>query len=151
MRGPDLPANVVPQAKLMTEVERYSSLLQEKEALNERWDEQNALLVESHERVIAELTEEYEAKLAEEALAKEALRQEKEGLEREFAEVKRQMEEDADCEIEDLKETYEQRLGAERETALRLKGENGIMRKKFQPWDSRHLRPPTCDVIMTSS
>lgn len=26
-----------------------------------RWDEQNALLVESHERVIAELTEEYEA------------------------------------------------------------------------------------------
>lgn len=31
-----------------------------------RWDEQNALLVESHERVIAELTEEYEAKLAEE-------------------------------------------------------------------------------------
>lgn len=102
----------------MTEVERYSALLQEKEALNERcvrscvcvctcacayvccwgsycqhpcntradiythatahilhdqhththtthtqlcsWDEQNALLVESHERVIGELTEDYE-------------------------------------------------------------------------------------------
>lgn len=28
-----------------------------------RWDEQNALLVESHERVIAELTEEYEVRL----------------------------------------------------------------------------------------
>jgi hypothetical protein len=27
-----------------------------------RWDEQNALLVESHERVIAELTEEYEVR-----------------------------------------------------------------------------------------
>ena len=52
-----------------------------------RWDEQNSLLVESHERVIAELTEEYEAKLAEEVLKLEALKQEKEALEREAAEV----------------------------------------------------------------
>jgi hypothetical protein len=52
-----------------------------------RWDEQNALLVESHERVIAELAEEAEAKLAEEVLAAEGLRQEKEGLEKEAAEV----------------------------------------------------------------
>lgn len=42
-----------------------------------RWDEQNSLLVESHERVIAELTEDYEAKLAEEALKIEALQAEK--------------------------------------------------------------------------
>jgi hypothetical protein len=28
------------------------ALLQEKELLNQKWDEQNALLVESHERVI---------------------------------------------------------------------------------------------------
>jgi hypothetical protein len=48
----------------MAEVERFQQLAQEKEALNERWDEQNSLLVESHERVIAELTEDYEAKLA---------------------------------------------------------------------------------------
>lgn len=44
-----------------------------------RWDEQNSLLVESHERVIAELTEDYEAKLAEEALKIEALQAEKVG------------------------------------------------------------------------
>lgn len=49
------------------------ALAAEKEALAERWDEQNALLVESHERVIAELTEDYEAKLAEEALHIEQL------------------------------------------------------------------------------
>jgi hypothetical protein len=54
-------------------VERFQTLLQKKEMLNERWDEQNSLLVESHERVIAELTEDYEAKLAEEALKIEAL------------------------------------------------------------------------------
>ena len=34
--------------------------------LNSRWDEQNNLLVQSHERVIQDLTEEYEQKLQEE-------------------------------------------------------------------------------------
>mmetsp|Transcript_22834 Transcript_22834/g.63112 ORF Transcript_22834/g.63112 Transcript_22834/m.63112 type:complete len:1547 (+) Transcript_22834:150-4790(+) len=119
------------QAKIMAEVERFQQLAQEKEALNERWDEQNSLLVESHERVIAELTEDYEAKLAEESLRLEQLLTEKTELEREFEEIKRQLEEDADREIEELKEKYEVRLAGEREASLRLKGENGIMRKKF--------------------
>ena len=34
-------------------------------------------------------------------------------------------------EIEELKEKYESKLSTERESSLRLKGENGIMRKKF--------------------
>lgn len=119
------------QAKIMAEVERYQQLMQEKELLNERWDEQNSLLVESHERVIAELTEEYEGKLAEEALKIEQLQADKAEAEREFDEIKKQLEEDADREIEELKEKYEQKLSAEREAGLRLKGENGIMRKKF--------------------
>lgn len=38
------------QHKIMAEVERYQQLMEEKELLNERWDEQNSLLVESHER-----------------------------------------------------------------------------------------------------
>ena len=50
---------------------------------------------------------------------------------KESDETKKQMEEDADLEIEDLKEKYELRLAAERESGLRLKGENGIMKKKF--------------------
>ena len=31
---------------------RYQQLMEEKELLNERWDEQNSLLVESHERLV---------------------------------------------------------------------------------------------------
>ena len=38
------------QAKIMAEVERYQALAQEKEALNGKWDEQNATLVEAHEK-----------------------------------------------------------------------------------------------------
>jgi hypothetical protein len=52
-----------------------------------RWDEQNALLVESHERVIKDLTEEAEAKLAIEVLAAQSLRQEKDVLLKEASEV----------------------------------------------------------------
>lgn len=52
-----------------------------------RWDEQNALLVESHERVINDLTEEAEAKLAVEVLAAQTLRQEKEVMLKEATEV----------------------------------------------------------------
>ena len=51
------------QAKIMGEVERYQELAREKELLTERWDQQNSLLVESHERVIQELTQEFEQKL----------------------------------------------------------------------------------------
>ena len=42
------------QHKIMAEVERYQQLMEEKELLNERWDEQNSLLVESHERLVQE-------------------------------------------------------------------------------------------------
>ena len=49
------------QQKIMTEVERYQQLMEEKELLNERWDEQNSLLVESHERLVQELTARREA------------------------------------------------------------------------------------------
>jgi uncharacterized protein (DUF3084 family) len=50
---------------------------------------------------------------------------------RAFEETKTQLEEDADREIDKLKEKYEALLHAEHESGLRLKGENGIMRKKF--------------------
>jgi len=119
------------QGKIMAEVERFQQLLQEKEMLNERWDEQNSLLVESHERVIQELTGEYHEKLQEEQASFDRVNQEKDKGTMEFEETKRQLEEDADREIEELKERYEQKLAQEREIGLRLKGENGIMKKKF--------------------
>ena len=40
---------------------------------------------------------------------------------------------DGDAEIEGLKAHYEARLAGEREAGLRLKGENGLMKKKCAP------------------
>lgn len=50
---------------------------------------------------------------------------------REYEETKRQIEEDGDREILDIKNKYERRLRDEKETTQKLKGETGIMRKKF--------------------
>lgn len=72
--------------------------------MSERWEQQSGLLVDSHERVLAEVTEEYEGKLGEERLAAEKLAAERDAAAKEYEETKRQMEEDADREIEVLKE-----------------------------------------------
>ena len=50
---------------------------------------------------------------------------------REYDETKTQLETDTDKEIEQLKEKYDKKLHTERDATLRLKGENGIMKKKF--------------------
>ena len=49
----------------------------------------------------------------------------------ELEEMTRQNEEDIDTEVVALTNRYEKKVKAEREEAARLKGENGIMRKKF--------------------
>eukprot|EP00495_Collosphaeridae_sp_1-RS-2012_P005192 TRINITY_DN45_c0_g2_i10.p2 TRINITY_DN45_c0_g2~~TRINITY_DN45_c0_g2_i10.p2 ORF type:complete len:67 (-),score=44.41 TRINITY_DN45_c0_g2_i10:2-202(-) len=51
---------------------------------------------------------------------------------KEYNETKRQMEEDLDIEIEELKQKYESILSEEREATLRLKGENGVKKKKYR-------------------
>lgn len=84
------------QTKIMAEVERYQTLLQEKELLNQKWDEQNATLVEAHERVVQEITEELEAKVLEEQMRGSQEAQTREEKEREFEETRKQLEEDAD-------------------------------------------------------
>ena len=49
--------------------ERLEGVLRDKAALNAKWDEQNHALVEGHERVVHEVTVEFEAKLAVRAVA----------------------------------------------------------------------------------
>lgn len=54
----------------------------------------------------------------------------------EIEETTRETEEDADAEISGLKHKYERRLKDEKEIGLRLKGENGVMRKRFNTLQS---------------
>lgn len=117
--------------KMLAEVERYQALVAEKDILNEKWDQQNTLLVERHDRVVEELTEEFSAKLREEVRLRENMKRKLDLGTRESDTIITQMEEDMDLEILAIKEKYELRLAEERDIGLRLKGENGIMKKKF--------------------
>ena len=51
-----------------------------------------------------------------------------------FEDNKGNVEEDADTEIEELKRKYQGKLAAEKNATLRLKGENGLMRKNSVPY-----------------
>ena len=119
------------KAKITAEIERYEALVKDREQMNEAWDETNAQMVEAHEKHVAELKAEYTRKLEEEEALRAKLEQEKWGLEADIDKQTNHMEEDADLEIEELKQKYDARLSQERKSTLMLKGENGIMKKKF--------------------
>jgi len=49
----------------------------------------------------------------------------------EYEEMKKQIEEDSDREILNMRNRFEQRVREEQDTNIKLKGETGIMRKKY--------------------
>ena len=78
-----------------------------------------------------EMTENFREALNVEHEACETLRTNERDLVKEHKEIRSQLEKDTDDEIEEINERYEKRLSTERDHYLQLKGENGIMRKKF--------------------
>ncbi len=119
------------QQKLATEVERYQKLQADRAAGQRRADEHSAGLIASHERVIQDLTSSYEEKIQELSLLLENALQRNDELQREFDETRDQMEEDADTELDDMRRGFEGQLDDEKDATLRLKGENGVLKRKF--------------------
>ncbi|KAM5149014.1 cilia- and flagella-associated protein 57 [Mantella aurantiaca] len=117
--------------KLLLEYEKYQELQMKSQRMQEEDERQLHELEESKSQALEELTEYYETKLHDKASQLQQAQDEARQNHREYEETKKQIEEDGDQEIQDVKIKYERRLREERETALRLKGENGIMRKKF--------------------
>ena len=94
----------------MLEVERYhQQLVHERTLQHERWEEQRALLVTTHERYVP-TTFDFEQKLDEDEQLRLQLEDEAE-LSREFNE-QTQLEDDIDTEIENLRHRYETQLAA---------------------------------------
>jgi len=116
--------------KIMQELEKYQTLAQEKELEAEKFEEQHQLLVEQHNRLVTELQEEFEFKIADQDAVIEQMAQEAEEQERVLEETRRMIEEDCDMEIEQVKTGYEDKLGVEKENLLKLKGDNGLIKKK---------------------
>ncbi|KAL7750132.1 hypothetical protein RI367_004304 [Sorochytrium milnesiophthora] len=117
--------------KLMSEYEKYQELQVRMADLQQQWESELRELEHQKEVTLAEVTAQYEAKIAEKQHDIERMQEELRLQIKEFDETTRETEEDTDTEILDLKHRYERRLKEEREAGLRLKGENGIMKKKF--------------------
>ncbi|XP_074077759.1 cilia- and flagella-associated protein 57 [Macrotis lagotis] len=117
--------------KLLLEYEKYQELQLKSQRMQEEYEKQLRDNEDTKSQALEELTEYYEAKLHEKtSLLEEAQDDARQQL-REFEETKKQIEEDEDREIQDIKTKYEKKLRDEKEANLRLKGETGIMRKKF--------------------
>lgn len=119
------------KAKIQTEVERYEALCQEREELSLKWDEENRVLRESNERYIQELQAEYEDKLRREKEECDLLVEKKREIQKIHDQTEKDLEDDCDMEIEQMKRIFGEKLKTEKEATLRLKGENGMMKKKF--------------------
>ncbi|KAG2522825.1 hypothetical protein JM18_002955 [Phytophthora kernoviae] len=119
------------QQKIMKEVERYQEVLTQREAQSVHWKNEQQRLLTTHDKYVADVTEDFEQRLNEDRQLRMQMEEEKDELGREYRETVAQVEADVDEEIEALKKKYEDKLQAEREATLRFKGENGIMKKKF--------------------
>ncbi|XP_027693938.1 cilia- and flagella-associated protein 57 isoform X3 [Vombatus ursinus] len=117
--------------KLLLEYEKYQELQLKSQRMQEEYEKQLRDNEETKSQALEELTEYYEAKLHEKASLLEEAQDDARQQLREFEETKKQIEEDEDREIQDLKTKYEKKLRDEKEANLRLRGETGIMRKKF--------------------
>ncbi|OWK05418.1 hypothetical protein Celaphus_00002651 [Cervus elaphus hippelaphus] len=117
--------------KLLLEYEKYQELQLKSQRMQEEYEKQLRDNDETKSQALEELTEFYEAKLQEKTTLLEEAQEDVRQQLREFEETKKQIEEDEDREIQDIKTKYEKKLRDEKEANLRLKGETGIMRKKF--------------------
>lgn len=117
--------------KLMLEYEKFQEQQAKMMKMQEEYDRLLAEMEESKQRALEELTEYYETKIQEMTTKLEQSNDETRQQTREYEETKKQIEEDADREILDIKNKYERRLRDEKESNMRLKGETGIMKKKF--------------------
>ncbi|XP_053325091.1 cilia- and flagella-associated protein 57 [Spea bombifrons] len=131
--------------KLLLEYEKYQELHVKSQRMQEEYERQLHDLEESKTQALEELTEYYEAKLQEKTSQLQLTQDEARQHLREFEETKKQIEEDGDREIQDMKIKYERRLREEKEASLRLKGESGIMRKKFSSLQ-KDIEERTADI-----
>lgn len=119
------------QKAIMNEVSTYQKL-QEQMEHDERETEKAMREKEmKHNEEMARLRDKFKEELREERQLCNEVTEAKTVIENEFKVTKEQVEKDTDQEIEELKDKYDKKLHSERDHTLRLKGENGIMKKKF--------------------
>ncbi|TPX47853.1 hypothetical protein SeLEV6574_g02417 [Synchytrium endobioticum] len=125
----DIEANHA--ARLVAEYDKYQSLQTQTVEQRLAWENRMKELRDARDIALRQVAESYEQRIRERQSDVDTLQEEHRQHLRNHALNTRLTEEDIDTELLNLRTKYEARLREERETGLRLKGENGIMRKKF--------------------
>jgi cilia- and flagella-associated protein 57 len=116
---------------LMAEYERLSILQAKSSSLQAKWQKMTTEFQETATKTLEQAQAAAEAKLKAKMLDIQKLSIDLREKEIEFQEMKSQNLEDIDTEIELVSSKFDKKIKDEREEGLRLKGENGIMNKKF--------------------
>ncbi|XP_055341475.1 cilia- and flagella-associated protein 57-like isoform X2 [Paramacrobiotus metropolitanus] len=117
--------------KLLLEYEKYAELILEKEKQEVDFKDQLQDITAAKEDAIERLTIHYENKIESLHGILERTQKEFGDAQREHDELRHLMEEDADMEIVDIRARYEAAIFELKDTNMRLKGENGVMKKKI--------------------
>ncbi|XP_076149428.1 cilia- and flagella-associated protein 57-like [Alosa pseudoharengus] len=117
--------------RLMLEYEKYHELQLKSQRMQEDYEHQLQAMEQSKFQALDDLTFSYEARLHEKELVLSQCQEESQRQVREFEETKKQIEEDSDLEIQSIRLKYEKAIREEKELTQCLKGETGIMKKKF--------------------
>jgi hypothetical protein len=117
--------------ELMGEYEKHQQMQIKTAGLQEKWQKQMREFEAMTQKALCELQATAEGRLNAKTLEIHRLAEELKEQEREFQEMNKQNQQDIDSEILATTSRYEKKLREEREEGATLKGENGIMRKKF--------------------
>ncbi|PNF35437.1 Cilia- and flagella-associated protein 57 [Cryptotermes secundus] len=117
--------------KLIVEYNKYQTLEAHTNKISEDYERKLQELSRQRKDELSSTTEQYKTQLAQCNLLIAELHNEVDRRIRENEATTQHIEDDADHEIVELKTGYEKLLHEERETNLRLRGETGVMRKKF--------------------
>lgn len=123
--------DIMHQQSIMDEVKSYHELEGTLEAETHDFERRSRDREIRHQQMLQGLKDSFVSKLEEEQSDRLKITMEKDLVSRKFQETKDQLEQDTDKEIEELKAKYDANLHMEKDATLRLKGENGIMKKKF--------------------
>ncbi|XP_037094875.1 cilia- and flagella-associated protein 57-like [Pollicipes pollicipes] len=118
-------------AKLIVEYEKYQALENKMAMMKEDYEKQLVDLAAADQAVLSAQAEEHEERIREKVALLEEAREEADQQKKTYEEMQVQIEEDGDREIVDIKTKYEYKLKAERNANVRLRGETGVMKKRF--------------------
>lgn len=120
------------KSKYNAEENRHKMLMEETKEAHERWNEENKLLVQSHQKYMEELSRDYELKIVQEQSSQKEIQVYKERVQVRFESLKTETEFDGDHEVADIKIKYEQLLRAEEDIKQQLSAQHAVLEKNLQ-------------------